>query len=573
MLGPNIIITDPQLNRLHLEKESSYDFRKRRHPDWRDNYTLYRGKVIPNRLTQRQTVNIPLMKYALNSILKDIDESPQLYFKNLDNNGQKEVYYNEYWKESAINRGKLVVKDILDKKQGILYGRTFKKLNIINGVFVPEVVDTQDILVNRFVDPADINSASCLTQINIYRKLSAILNNEDYEKEGRNMLASYYSEQSANLEQDETLNQMYEKTERMQDIGLEDALDPSVSETYVELNEFYSKEVVEGERGRTAIYLYTVAVPGGDMIILQKRMLKDIIGETVDDFWYDNHVFSSWGTDPERLDFWSDAPADSIRGANQILNSWFSQLVENRTLKNFNMNYYDSSTPDFVPQTWDPQPWGWYPTPGNPNEAIKTVPVADLSESIDEMKFVIDLAEKAVAATSAQTGDIEDKQVTLGEIQLALANAKERVQSTAVYYTDSWLDYGRKYIKLLEGAYEQLEPLEITKEGRLGRKMYKKTISPSDGMSKSGYKVDVKLMREKEEDDIATLQKLNAAIGAMPQNVPLRNIYNRRMLEFAGLTVEEREQVREFENQNIGQQMLTNTVVPNQQPQQAQAVV
>ena len=165
---PNLIITDPEVMLLQTEKESAYDFRKRRHGDMRDNYTLYRGKVIPNRLTQRQSVHVPLMKYTLQSILKDLDEPPALYFKNLDNNEQKEVYYNEYWKKAVIEKGHLVLRDIMDKKQALLYGRTFKKLNVVNGIFTFEVVDPQDMLVHRYVDPATLDSAECLIQINIF---------------------------------------------------------------------------------------------------------------------------------------------------------------------------------------------------------------------------------------------------------------------------------------------------------------------------------------------------------------------------------------------------------------------
>ena len=82
----NMLTTDPNMEVIQMEKESAYTFRKRRHPAWTDNYTLYRGIVIPNRLTQRQSVHVPLMKYAVGSIMKEVDTPPEMYFKNLDNN-------------------------------------------------------------------------------------------------------------------------------------------------------------------------------------------------------------------------------------------------------------------------------------------------------------------------------------------------------------------------------------------------------------------------------------------------------------------------------------------------------
>lgn len=547
----NLIITDPEMEKIQLEKESAFEFKKRRLPDWRGNYTLYRDKVIPNRLTQRQTVNIPLMKYALGSIMKELDEPPSLYFKNLDNNSQKEVFYNEYWKEMAV-RNKLIIRDIIDKKQAVLFGRTFKKLNIEKGQFSFEVIDPHDMLVHRFVDPADLDSARVLIQTDIYRTLSEIVENPNYKGAGKSKLRTYYFEQQETLEQDDTLNKIVERNQRMLDMGLSDALSPKLGEVYIELNEVYRFEY-SAEEDQDIIFVYTVATPGGAVVELQKQKLHEILGETEGDFWYDHYPYSSWATDPERVDFWSDAPADVLRGPNQVLNSWYSQLVENRTLRNYNMHYYDSTNKDFVPQTYTPEPWGWYPLPGKPADVMTTVQVPDLSESLDEIEYVTKLAEKAVATTSAQTGTVESKSVTLGEVELALANAKERVQSTAIFYTEAWKDFGLKYIKMLEGASNNLDPIIITKNGRLGKKVYKKEISPKQWLSNEGYIVEVMSLGDKQEADVESLQKLNATLVAMPQNVPLRRIYNKKLLEFAGLSVEEMQQVEEFESQNVTQ--------------------
>jgi hypothetical protein len=43
------------------EKKAGREFQLRKHLDWNENYELYRGKVKTNRLTQRQTVTVPLM--------------------------------------------------------------------------------------------------------------------------------------------------------------------------------------------------------------------------------------------------------------------------------------------------------------------------------------------------------------------------------------------------------------------------------------------------------------------------------------------------------------------------------
>lgn len=543
------------LELLRLNKTSAMNWRERRHDDWTTNYTLYRDKVLMNRLTQRQSVNIPLMKTNIRTLLKDVDDPPMLYFDNLDNDTQKEVFYNEYWKASA-RWNKLVVKDIIDKKQVMLYGRSFKKLNIVNGRFTFEVIDPQDMLVDRYIDPSDLESARYLIQLHIYKPLNSLGKGDGYDESEIKKLKEWYASEQGLIKADENMTDMIDRNERMEQLGVPDINNPILGETYVELNEYLM--FMEPEDGTIemdeCIHKITVA---DDLFILEKRPLCDVIGDTRDDFWCDHYPYTSWADDPERTDFWSDGTADIIRVPNIVLNSWASQMVENRTLRNFGMHYYNSSNENFAPQTYNPIPWGWYPVPGNPDEIIKKVEVPDLSESLDEMTFLLGIAEKATAATSAQQGATESRQVTLGEVQLALDNAQERVKSMSVFYTEDWKEFGLKYVKMLEAASDMIDETEIVKKGRNGHKNYVRSISPKDWESKSGYSCEVKMIQDKQQEDIDTIQKLNAARALMPGNAPLDEIYKKKVLEFSGLSVEESQRVLDFEKQ-------VATMQPNQ---------
>ena len=46
--------------------------------------TLYRDKVNTNRLTQRQPVNIPIIRETISSWISKIDEAPKLSFETRD---------------------------------------------------------------------------------------------------------------------------------------------------------------------------------------------------------------------------------------------------------------------------------------------------------------------------------------------------------------------------------------------------------------------------------------------------------------------------------------------------------
>ena len=537
-------ITDKDVLILTQEEASALEYRNRKHDDWTDNYSLYRDKVITNRLTQRQTVNVPLMKYVINTMLKEQMDPPQLYFSNLSNNQQKEIYYNEYWKETfRIN--KLIIKDHVDKKQNGLFGRAFKKLNIENGKMKISLVDPQCMLVHRFVDPTDIDSAPTLIETDIYVTLDDILENEEYDEESKRNIKLYFSEETGKLESDENFEKASEKSDRLKNLGVEDAEDPLLGETYVELHEAYRFEWSD-EKQERVIMRYVLAVTKSGMFKLHKAELCDVIGKTADNFWYGHFPYTSWASDPEATDFWSDAIADVIRQVNKVLNVWISQLVENRTLQNFGMKYYDSTDKKFVPQTFAPQPFGHYPVPGDPNKVIKDVMTGNLTGTLEEMTFLINLSEKATAATAANTGSVEQRKVTLGEVQFALANAQKRIQIQQVFYTEDWKDLGLKYIKFLEAASDKLDPLMTHRKGRLGKKTYQKELKVSDWKDESGYVVEVLTVTDKQAEDVDGLQKLNAVKVEMPDNIPLVSIYRHKLMEFAGLSPDDISQIEKF---------------------------
>ncbi len=157
-------ITIDQLQKNH---ESSRRFRKRRHTNWTDNYDLYRDTVITNRLTQQQSVNVPLMKEVVRTILTKWGDAPDNEYEELGNDEQKNIFINEYWTDCMTRlRGKIL--DHVDKKQVAIYGRSFMKLNIVGGKFFMEVLDPQDVLVDRYVNPWDIESARHLIHVKIY---------------------------------------------------------------------------------------------------------------------------------------------------------------------------------------------------------------------------------------------------------------------------------------------------------------------------------------------------------------------------------------------------------------------
>jgi len=552
-----VVFKDINIQEIIKEKQSAFKIKERRLNEWDENYTLYRDKVVVNRLTQRQSVNVPLMKYVIATIMKEIDTTPALLFKNLDNDEQAEIYFNEMWKEFTDRENLELIAEV-DRKQALLFGRSFKKINLEEGKITMEVIDPKDILIDRFVDPTDFHKARILIQTGIFRTLTDILNNPEYDQEEKDKLTNYYAKTNPTLAQDSTYEWNTDRNRRMAILGVQDSYDPTMGATYIELNEVYRYEYCE-EYKKNMIFIYIVAVADSTYYKLYKSRLVDLLGETKDNFWHNHFPFTSWATDIERVDFWSDGAGDIVRTPNKIANSWLSQLVENRQLRNFGMTFYDSSNPNFIPQTYTPVPWGFYPVAGNPREVLMPVDIPDLSESLDEIQYVLGLAEKATAATSTQTGTVEKSTVTLGEVQLALANAQDRVKSIQKFIDADWKEFATLFVKLIESQQNNILPVVVSKKGRLGVKNYTREIAAKDYKSKKGYRVEILTIEDKQQKDVDMIQKLQVAVQNMPNNVPLKDIYKKHLLTFAGLEPEEISLILEAENMGMQQPVNEET--------------
>lgn len=530
-----------------ITADDAYQFAFRRFQAWRETYGMWRGNVVIDRLIQRQSVHLPVMKYSIKTILKDVDDPPMLSFKERSNQKQKELFYNEYWKEIS-RENKLRIKDLIDKKQALLYGRTWKKLNIKEGKFYFEIIDPQDITVNRYVDTSSLDSANDIHHLHIFRTLSSLSSNPLYDEKAIKSLQYKYATQKGLVTSDDHKQSLEEKNERLRDLGDIDIDNPILGEAYVELAEHYVK-IFDQKLQRNIIWFIVTA---GGTELLASKPLHELIGKTTDDYWYDHFPFVTWGEDPERTDFYSDGPGDILTGINKIVDSWASQLVENRTLRNLGMRYYNSDLPGFAPQSYEPEAFGHYPIPlGSKgeidiNKVIKDVEIPELSESLDEIQFMLTMAEKASGATATQQGMIT-KDVLLGDIKLALANAQERTKGMTSLYTDSWEEFGLKYTKLLEAAGDMIDAVRIYRKGRFTENLFSTVIEHKDWKSELGYQCEVKDLSQNASEETDILQKLNAAKAIMPNNVPLNEIYKQHVLEFARLDANEIQKVMEFE--------------------------
>lgn len=547
-----------KMTRLLKEKRVAREFVERRYTEWTDNYELYRNRPKTNRLTQRQAVNIPLMKETLKTILSKIDEPPIVKWKEKGGDEQKQLIFQEIWNED-YDRCNFETIDIQDKKSVLLYGRAFKKLNWTDDQFQVQALDIYDVVVDPFTDPTDLETARYLIHQNIFKSLDEILNDDKYTNEGKDKLKTYVNTKDGVVQTSKNYQEWEKKMVRLKDMGLDSTRYQrwSSGDVLVNLCEHYYLEWNGKEWERR------VCVYADDRTELLDELLDDLIG-------VEFLPFVTWGEDIETQDFWSDSPADLVRVPNKLINIWFSQMVENRTLQNFQMHWF-LPVQGYTPQTYEPGPGRMLPAPPGDDirKVIQPVAIDGLDDTFDAIEFVTKIVESGTAATALAKGDEQQTPTTLGEVQLLMGAANERTMSIAKFYRRSWQDFAVKYERIVDAnASKKMVLYKSAPDG----KIYQKTVYTTDWRSDQGYKAEVRSSSEQEQSSTKTIQKFLFVQQQFPDNLALKKIAQRRELEILDLSPMELREIEEEEEKNAQMQQQMQMQQPQQpQTQQQQA--
>ena len=546
---------DTLMLKLTAEKKSGRELQDRKHEDWDDNYQLYRNKVKTNRLTQRQAVNIPLMKETVKTQLSSIDDMPEVGWRELGGDEQKSLIYQEVWNTQAKDN-KFELIDILDKKNVLLYGASVRKLNIAKEGVSVSVLDTYDTVFDPLMNCWDIESARFIIHQNIFRSVREILADKRYEESGKEELKIWADSPAGILHGEKNKEEWEEKMERMKAMGVDNGDFPLYAggDRVVNLSEHYYN-FWNGKKFERRVCVYA-----DDTVKLMDKLLYDLIGV---EFW----PFVRWTEDPETNDVYPDSIADLVRAPNKVLNVWFSQMIENRTLKNFQMHWFLPGQ-NYTPQTYTPGPGMMLPAPPGDdiNKVIKPVEISGLDDTLQAIQALIQIVERGTGATALEKGQPEQGKQTLGEVEILVGKARERTVAMAKFYRIGWYELAWKWDKMMHAnAPKFMKLYKVSTSGKL----YPKRVFAGDWKSDVGYEPTITSSAEQEQNDIKSIQKFQAVMQQFPNNGALRRIAQKRELKVLDLTPEELKEVEEAEKK--AEEMAMQGIQPPQlTPQDSQ---
>lgn len=540
-------------NLLVQDETAGMQYQRRRLDEWTENYLNYRNKVTVNRITQRQSISFPITKDTLKAIVSNIDDFTGLKFTDLGNDKQKEIFKNAYW-DYTCEISKMKIKDIIDKRNVCIYGRSFKMVNIIDGDPIIDIIDPYDILVSPYTDPADIQTAGYIIHKNIFTNLNKLKENPDYDKGAIKEIEDYFKgSEVGKIKANLILDSAKKKNDRLKELGFTEITDVLIGDLVVELKVEYKREE------NNQIFVYVICQDK----ILMRKSLREMLYPDYNKALKDFYPISSWGDDFDQTDFWSDGPADVLRPIHKVLNIKISQNVENSVLRGLGMQFFDSTAGDgsFDPTTYTAMPFGFYGVPGDPNKIIKRMDIADVTTDQTLMDWLRDLGQRATSVSSQIKGVAEKGVATLGEVQILQSNIQETFVNMAIGYRQDMIDIGNIWSRIVDNN-PNLNVFRAIKT--VGDRNYSIKIDPYDFRTELGYKTSVMSKAEKEKNDIQQIQKLAVVSKSFPQNQSLQKILKNKLLDILDLSNEEIREVMDEEKRI--QNNPTPEIAPNNEP-------
>lgn len=523
-----------KMEKLRLEKKTAIEFQKRKHDDWNDNYELYRGRVRTNRLTQRQPANIPLMKETIKTLLSKVDDPPSVSWKEKSGDLTKQIIFQEMW-DTQFRDGKLEWKDVLDKKNVFLYGLSTRELNLCETGVDITIMDVFDILYDPLMNPLDLETARFIIRQNVFRSVKEIIVDDRYTEAGKAALQTWATSTSGIVQSAKNKEEYEKRQDRLKAMGVQQDQMQNFAggDVVVNLTQHCTLEW-EGSAWTKHVIVYAE-----DSIELMDESMMSALGV---DFW----PYVMWMEDPETNDVYPDGVADLVRTPNKLINIWFSQQIENRTLQNFQMHWY-APTQGYQPQVYEPGPGRMLPAPPlGANQSIKDVimpvEINGLDETFNAINWLTGVVERGTGATAIEKGVPEGGEQTLGEIKVLVGNAQERAVSMTKFYRGAWYETSIKWEALMQANPPKATTLYKT--GQSG-KVYSKKVTASDWQSAAGYLPEVASTSEQEAEQTKSIQRFQFVMQQFPNNTALRRIAQKRELQLLDLTPDEIKQVED----------------------------
>jgi hypothetical protein len=403
---------------------------------WNKNENMYYGRKDQSERS-RSNVMLPKAQGFVETLLSKVDDAPNIrYVKGEQADLNKERLMNALIEQdSSPMHGNWAMKDLLGKKQGIIYGRAIYEYHASSaGEYKSHLtlVDVYDFFIDPSAGGLDIEQADYLGRKGIYKSaedLEAGVEKGKYiKKEVKALIADGGKiDDSENKEKDNRYYALRTDKQRIHAHG---------EKKMFNLVEWYT--TYKGVRYYVLFDIQTgVAIRVEEMINMFNSEL---------------YPFMTWATNPDLVEFWSPSPLDAVREIFMAQTVSINQMLDNaeqinKPMKAYNVNSIQN--PSLLNYRRD----GKIPFKGNVNlqNDLKIIE----TPSIDTPIKVYNILEGIAAVESGITPDAKgvSQEERVGILESNIAQVADRLGLLNKSYSDGYHRLGKLYY---EGVKEHM---------------------------------------------------------------------------------------------------------------------
>lgn len=300
------------------EIQSARTFKQNKIGNWKLNELMYYGKAV-KAVESRSSVQLSRMQEFVHTLLSKIDNPLIFKFTKRKNAQTKRVQRLNALCEIDRKIDHWDIKDIVGKKQGIIYGRSIYSYyaDSIKGNYKPHLtnVDVYDFLVDPACGGIDLEDARYLGDCGLVIDKKGLL---DGVKNGlfRKVVVDRLIEGPGNA--NDSSQEQTNKQDRTQDQNTTSRKEDSVSLDKFRFWRWYT--TYEGNR------MYVVLTNAGDCI--RCKRIEDVLPVS-EDFPQSAWPYWTWAAFPDLTEFWTPSYCDYVREIFMAQDVAINQMLDN----------------------------------------------------------------------------------------------------------------------------------------------------------------------------------------------------------------------------------------------------
>lgn len=351
--------------------------------NWHKNESMYFGKKEKTE-DARANVDLGRMQEHVHTLLSKIDSPLTFKFNKKKDAQYKRVQRLNALKDYDADRDYWDIKDIVAKKQCIIYGRAiFSYFASSEGGYTPhlENVDVYDFLVDPSAGGIDLEQARYMGRWGVVKDRYEIKGNNDYIKEEVEKLlmgdGNNTTRTTEEINKDNrTYALNYHQTQKEKD-----------SKDKFKFWEWFT--TYEGER------YYLLMTESGCAIRCEK--LSDMFDSGLWPFW-------SYAAFPDLTEFWTPGYCDYVREIFMAQSKSINQMLDNAEQINKPQKIVDITMVDNLSELKYRRGGNYIKSKGDAGKAVKFVDTPSISTPINVFEQLEKIQERASGVTAAASG-------------------------------------------------------------------------------------------------------------------------------------------------------------------------